>query len=117
MWGVLEHMDTPYNELIKCKELLNDDGEILILVPNFYSRAFNILGVTVPTINPRSHLNYFSKKSMEYLTERVGLKIKEYYQELPVIDLMYDFISPGDDFIEEILLNDESYYSVYLLSH
>jgi len=117
MWGVLEHMDTPYAELRKCKEILSDKEKILILVPNLYSRAFNILGITIPTINPRSHLNYFSKKSMEYLCKRVGLKIERYYQELPVIDLMYDFINPSDDFVQEILLNNESYYSVYLLSH
>ena len=54
---------------------------------------------------------------MEYLCKRVGLKIERYYQELPVIDLMYDFINPSDDFVQEILLNNESYYSVYLLSH
>ncbi|MBL7095381.1 class I SAM-dependent methyltransferase [candidate division KSB1 bacterium] len=117
MWGVLEHINNPINELIKCKEILDDDGKILILVPNLYSRAFMILGITVPTLNPRSHLQYFSKDSMEFLCNIVGLKIEEYYQELPVIDLMYDYIDYNEDFIKDILDNNESYYSVYLLSH
>jgi len=117
MWGVLEHMDKPYIELVKCKEILSKNGRILILVPNFYSRAFDILGATVPTLNPRSHLNYFNKTSMEYLCNKVGLSVVEYYQELPVIDLMYDFIDFNDGFVNEIIENNESYYSVYLLSH
>jgi len=117
MWGVLEHMSNPVKELKKCKEILDDNGKILILVPNLYSRAFKILGLTIPTLNPRRHLQYFSKDSMKFLCDKVGLKIEEYYQELPVIDLMYDYIDYNEDLIQSILDNNESYYSVYLLSH
>jgi 2-polyprenyl-3-methyl-5-hydroxy-6-metoxy-1,4-benzoquinol methylase len=117
MWGVLEHLSGPMSTLKKCKEILDDDGRILILVPNLYSRAFQILGITVPTLNPRSHLSFFSKRSMEYLCTSVGLKVEAYYQELPIIDLMYEFIDYSDDFVKEIIDNNESYYSVYLLAH
>ena len=117
MFGVLEHIDNPIEEFIKCKEILGKDGKMLILVPNLYSRAFKILGLSVPTLNPRSHLNYFSKKSMEFLCNKTGFKIQEYFQELPVIDLMYNFIDYNNDLVSEILDNNESYYSVYLISH
>ena len=53
---------------------------------------------------------------MKILAKRVGLKIDKYYQELPVIDLMYDFIEDTEELVQEIIANDESYYSVYLLS-
>ena len=116
LWGVLEHISNPYNELLKCSKILTKTGNILILVPNIRSRAFGILGITVPTINPRSHLSYYSFNSMKILAKRVGLKIDKYFQELPVIDLMYDFIEDTEELLEEIIANDESYYSVYLLS-
>ena len=74
-----------------------------------------ILGIGVPTLNPRTHLNYFGKKSMSILCENVGLHIEEYYQELPVIDLMYDYIDYNEQYVKGILDNNESYYSVYIL--
>ena len=52
---------------------------------------------------------------MEYLCNEVGLKVAEYYQELPVIDLMYDFIDYSDKLVDDILDNNEAYYSIYLL--
>jgi 2-polyprenyl-3-methyl-5-hydroxy-6-metoxy-1,4-benzoquinol methylase len=117
MFGVLEHINNPVKELKKCKEILSVNGKVLILVPNLYCRAFKILGINIPTLNPRSHLNYFCKKSMEYLCNEVGLKVAEYYQELPVIDLMYDFIDYSDKLVDDILDNNEAYYSIYLLGH
>ena len=54
---------------------------------------------------------------MKFLCNKTGFKIQEYFQELPVIDLMYDFIDYGDKLVNEILDGNESYYSVYLLSH
>lgn len=117
MFGVLEHIDNPVKELKKCVDILNKDGKLLILVPNLQCRAFKILGISVPMLNPRSHLNYFSKESMEFLCNRTGLTIREYFQELPVIDLMYEFIDYGEDLVNGILDDNESYYSVYLLSH
>ena len=53
---------------------------------------------------------------MAVLAKRVGLKIDEYFQELPVIDLMYNFVEDTEELLEEIISNNESYYSVYLLS-
>ncbi len=117
LWGVVEHMSNPLEELSKCKSILDKDGRILILVPNFYSRALKIFGINTPTINPRSHLHYFSYNSFERLAQNSGFQIDEYYQELPVIDLMYDFIDYSDDLVESILKSNESYYSVYILRH
>ena len=54
---------------------------------------------------------------MNYLCDQIGLVIEDYYQELPVIDLMYDFIIYDDDLVDDILKKNESYYSVYLVGH
>jgi 2-polyprenyl-3-methyl-5-hydroxy-6-metoxy-1,4-benzoquinol methylase len=117
MWGVLEHINDPIQEFKKCKEILDIDGRIVVLIPNLYSRAFKILGLMVPTLNPRSHVNFYTNKSIDLLCNKVGLEVEEYYQELPVIDLMYDYIDYNSSLIEEILDKNESYYSVYIIRH
>jgi 2-polyprenyl-3-methyl-5-hydroxy-6-metoxy-1,4-benzoquinol methylase len=115
IWGVLEHMPNPLEELSKCKSILDKNGRVLVLVPNFYSRAFKILGVNNPTINPRSHLQYYSYNSFKKLATNAGFKIDEYFQELPVIDLMYEHITYSPKLVEQILKDNESYRSVYIL--
>ena len=40
---------------------------------------------------------------MKILAKRVGLKIDNYYQELPVIDLMYDFIEDTEELVQDSL--------------
>ena len=117
LWGVMEHLPNPLVELSKCKEILEKDGIILVLVPNFYSRALKIFGVKTPTINPRSHLQYFSYKSFEKLANNSGLEIEAYFQELPVIDLMYEYINYSEELVEDIVKDNESYRSIYILKH
>jgi ubiquinone/menaquinone biosynthesis C-methylase UbiE len=114
-WGVLEHLSDPTSALRKCRNILDDAGVVLALIPNLHSRAFKILGVNVPTLNPREHFHFFTPKSFSRLCRNTGLSIVDRLQELPVIDLMYDHVSYGDALIKDILEKDESYYHVYLL--
>jgi len=115
LWGVFEHVYNPREVLAKCKEILDRHGRIILLIPNFFSRAFAILGITNPTLNPRAHINFYTKRSMEYLCNTIGLCIEKVFQELPVIDLMYDHIDYNDQLVEAILKRDEGYYHVYVL--
>ncbi len=115
LWGVLEHLPNPKQVLQKCCQIMDDDGRLLALIPNIYSRAFKILGVNVPTLNPRQHINFFTEKSMEYICDEAGMKIIDEYQELPVIDLMYPYIDYSESLIDEIIESKESYYKVFIL--
>lgn len=115
LWGVFEHVCDPKSLLEKCKELISKDGRIIILVPNFFSRAFSILGVSTPTLNPRAHINFYTGKSMEYVCKNTGFVIENLFQELPVIDLMHKYIDCDNELIESILRKNESYYHVYIL--
>jgi len=116
LWGVLEHLPNPVDILKKCHEIMDDDSKLLILIPNIYSRAFKILGVNVPTLNPRQHINFYTKESMQYLCNETGFVLTGDYQELPVIDLMYPYIDYSEKLIEEIVDADESYNKVYILT-
>jgi len=115
MWGVLEHLTNPAEALKKSNDSLKTSGILLALVPNIRSRAFKILGVNTPTLNPRQHINFFTPESMESICRNAKFRILEIVNELPVIDLMYDYIYYSDALIDEIVELNESYYHVYLL--
>jgi 2-polyprenyl-3-methyl-5-hydroxy-6-metoxy-1,4-benzoquinol methylase len=115
LWGVLEHLIDPVSVLIKARNLLKKNGYILALIPNINSRAFKILGVRTPTLNPKVHLQMFTEDSFKCMCNKAGLEIVKLFGELPVIDLMYDYIDYSDELIADIIDKKESYYHVYLL--
>ena len=43
------------------------------------------------------------------------MKVIDKFGELPIIDLMYGYLSVDDGLISQIINNFECYYSVYLL--
>lgn len=115
MWGVLEHLVTPGSVLKKCGEILAPGGRVLVMVPNLFSRAFKILGISTPTIYPRAHLHYYTEGSMERLSRDAGLEIDAFFQELPVIDLMHPFLRYDDALVQDIVAKKECYYHAYML--
>ena len=115
LWGVLEHCRSPHDIINKCNSYLEKNGLLFMLVPNFYSRARKLLGVTTPTLNPREHINFFTYTSMEKVAQNNGFEINGFYQELPVIDLMWKFLDEESSVIEEIIKNKECYYHIYIL--
>ena len=81
---VLEHTTNPLSTLQRCKELLNDDGYIIVVVPNYQSldsRIKDFLSKFKLKSRPYKHLalghhNYvFSIKSLELLGEESGLPV------------------------------------------
>ena len=76
-----------------------------------------ILGIGTPTLNPREHIQFFSKSSMTLCAEKASLKIVKYLQELPVIDLMYPYLQFSEKLVSEIMEQREAYYDVYVLQH
>ena len=79
---------------------------IQFLVPNIESRAYKILGVDTPTINPRAHISFFSRKSMSECCDQTGLEILVESQELPIIDLMYQHLDYSSSLVDDILETD-----------
>jgi 2-polyprenyl-3-methyl-5-hydroxy-6-metoxy-1,4-benzoquinol methylase len=114
-WGVMEHLSFPRAVISKCHDALDTNGHMLILIPNLFSRAFRILGINVPTLNAYQHIQFFSPKSFSYLCNDVGFGIVKSFQELPIIDLMYDYVDYNSILIEDILRHNEAYYHVYVI--
>jgi 2-polyprenyl-3-methyl-5-hydroxy-6-metoxy-1,4-benzoquinol methylase len=83
MLHVLEHTSNPLSTLKRCKELLNEGGYIVVVVPNYQSldsRIKDFLSAFKLKSRPYKHLalghhNYvFSINSLEILGEKSGLQ-------------------------------------------
>lgn len=114
LWGVLEHLADPITALKKVCSILSDQGVLFFLIPNVNSLAVRILGVHTPTFQPQSHLQFFTKKSLEWTYAQTGLKEVGVFYELPVIDLMYPFLDYSTELALEINKRGESYYEVHV---
>lgn len=84
MLHVLEHTSNPLSTLQRCKELLNDGGYLIVVVPNYQSLDSHIkdaLSRFKLKSRPYKHLalghhNYvFSINSLEILGQKAGLRV------------------------------------------
>ena len=116
MWGVLEHVYNPIQVLTKISSIISPKGIMIALVPNLNSRALKILGISTPTLDPRGHIHYFTDESINKAASIAGMKVIDKFGELPIIDLMHKFLTVDDNLINQIIKNNECYYSVYVIS-
>lgn len=77
MWQVLEHLPDPAAELVRIKDLLKDDGVLLVSVPNIASwqAAFG-KGLWFHLDLPR-HRWQFSPETLRLLLEKAGYRVLE----------------------------------------
>ena len=96
---VIEHLPDPAEMLKICHNVLNDNGLILIIVPNdfnpFQTLLSNTLGYPSWWITPPHHLNYFDKDSVSRLLDRCGFDTVHTETTFP-IDM---FLLMGDNYI------------------
>ncbi len=116
-WGVLEHCIDPHAIFAKCQSSLQIGGILFFLIPNYHSRAKKLLNSETPTLNPRMHVNFFTEKSLQLLARKYCFEVLDFYQELPIIDLMWPHISDesSEDIIDSIVSQRECYYHIYIL--
>jgi 2-polyprenyl-3-methyl-5-hydroxy-6-metoxy-1,4-benzoquinol methylase len=73
--GVLEHVYKPLEFLEKCKNLLKEEGNIIISVPKFNSIWYKILRDKWPSFKIPEHIHYFTKDYLEEFAKEAKLKI------------------------------------------
>jgi len=92
MLHVLEHTGDPLSTLRRCKELLNEGGYIVVVVPNYQSldsRIKDVLSAFKLKSRPYKHLalghhNWvFSIKSLEILGQKSGLQVTRRQTQQP----------------------------------
>lgn len=107
-----EHMADPLETLMSVKRLLSDEGMCLLSTPLFPNAAYDICGVNWYEWDAPRHLFLHSRKSMEYLCEKAGLKIEEVRcnsRDLQFISsLLYQRGIPYVDHTDEVI---ESYFT------
>lgn len=81
LFDVLEHLLDPDKALQHLSEYLNEEGYLIISVPNYGCLRYNNYPIT--NMFNQEHINYFSPDSLEWLLSRHGFRKKEClkYQE------------------------------------
>jgi len=80
LWHVLEHLYEPKESLKKMRNLLKDDGFILIAVPNISSFDARFYKKNWIALDAPRHLFHFTPETMRAFCKTAGLVIKKFYQ-------------------------------------
>jgi 2-polyprenyl-3-methyl-5-hydroxy-6-metoxy-1,4-benzoquinol methylase len=94
LFGVLEHIHTPFYNIARVREKIKRYGHLVICVPNVNSRAVRSLWEECFTFCPQ-HLWYFDQKTIKQFFKKSGFVLKELYtiepEELPVMKKRWGF--------------------------
>lgn len=80
LYHVLEHMLNPFEKLTKLREMLSENGRMLISVPEWFDSLEESSGTNVVSFDVLfhvNHINVFSAQSLKNLFARVGLEIEK----------------------------------------
>jgi SAM-dependent methyltransferase len=72
----LEHLPSPLEALRRIYRLLNDDGLLVISVPNVHSLEFKLFGRWWFPLDPPRHFYHFDRKSLTAALERAGFTVQ-----------------------------------------
>lgn len=95
MLGVFEHMVEPNKTLQICKDLLNPDGILTLLLPNIHSLILRVMQEKHTMISPRGHLWYFSPDTIEKILKKNGYKVVMLFSLLPCVDEIEKHLNYG----------------------
>ena len=109
---LLEHIPEPTDFLIRIKEFLNEDGIIVVEVPNEFS-PFQLAYLKERHISPYwialpDHLNYFDKQGLKNIMKRTGWTIIHGESSFPV----EMFLLMGDNYLEDNSIGKRSFKKV-----
>lgn len=72
---LIEHLYWPKDFILSCKNMLDDNGILILTTPNIYGFDLSLLGKVSDNILGPNHLNYFHPESLTLLMKRCGLKV------------------------------------------
>jgi SAM-dependent methyltransferase len=78
LWHVLEHVHQLHVYIRQLKNLLKENGRLIIAVPNYTSLDAKIYDQDWAAYDPPRHLYHFSPGSMKILAEKNGMNILQY---------------------------------------
>lgn len=72
---VLEHFPRPSTVLGKAYEILKDDGQLIIIVPDFSGIEFRLFREYCYALQVPTHMNHFTPKTLGMFLKKYGFKI------------------------------------------
>lgn len=104
MRGVLEHSQNPYEDLIRIRKVLKDEGTLRISqLPNIDSICGKLFRTRFNQVKPGEHLYYFTPATIKAMMGKAGFK---------VVKIMYPYL--GTPY--ETLFKDAMHVVTFLLS-
>jgi 2-polyprenyl-3-methyl-5-hydroxy-6-metoxy-1,4-benzoquinol methylase len=100
LWDVLEHVHDFKDMLKKIYEALDDQGIILIMVPNLLSLASRIIRSRSPTFS-NDHLNYFTDKSLTHILKAAGFTVLVKETVISEIDNCRNYLEFSEPYFSE----------------
>jgi 2-polyprenyl-3-methyl-5-hydroxy-6-metoxy-1,4-benzoquinol methylase len=91
MFDLIEHVRIPQVVLEKARELLSENGLIMISTPDIGSLSHSLMGKKW-THYKLEHFFYFNKASMNLAAERSGLKLVHYERSKKALTLNYMYL-------------------------
>lgn len=77
LWDVIEHLERPDLHLARARELLADDGVLVIETQDVSSRFAKLMGKSWQHYKHEEHLYHFHPESLGRLLESVGYEVQE----------------------------------------
>ena len=78
LFDVIEHIKDPLKLLYRIKEILSDDGIIVIFTPNWKSLAFDLLGKEGCQYFPADHLLFLCLKVVKEIARKLDMFLEMY---------------------------------------
>ena len=79
MWHFLEHDYSPKDTLERSRDLLSDQGRVVIEVPRLDSLTHKLYGSRWPGFQAPQHTACYSFKTLESMVEGAGLKVVDHF--------------------------------------
>lgn len=121
MWHILEHVEMPEEYIRRVYELLDDDGVLLIEVPNFSSWTRVLTGRYWLSLDLRHHLNFFNRFSLVSLLKKYNFKIENVrtfsleYSTFTSVQSIINYITKSESYFFEWLQNKD--FSLKIILH
>lgn len=120
LFGVLEHLKNPHEEIVKLKQHLNPGGYFSIIVPNIESLVITVLREKTSTFCPQ-HLWYFSIDSLTDFFREHGFSLIYFKtieaEEQPILRTLhredpYGKTMFSDNNFSNIIIGNDSGYKI-----
>lgn len=82
---VLEHVEFPINYLNNMLNKLNDNGTIIVEVPNIKNGLCKVFGGLSPSFSPLFHLVHFTPQNMKSVLNQLNISYKISQTEMPLM--------------------------------